>query len=155
MRYLYKEKGETPLECIERHQLHRPYTYAGRLDPMAEGVLLVLEGEECKDRERYLSKDKTYEYECIVGIKTDTSDALGCITDTLVVSTPPPHTAVTQIKGDGNTSISYLFFKACRWCSALSICTQQQKSNTTNIYQKNILTYIHWLLYNERQRSSR
>ena len=51
---LYKKEGETPLEAIERFRRKNPeyrnekMTYAGRLDPMAEGVLLVLAGNECK-----------------------------------------------------------------------------------------------------------
>ena len=57
---LNKEIGETPLECMERFRLSKgldpllPMTYAGRLDPMAEGVLLVLVGEECKNKDKYL-----------------------------------------------------------------------------------------------------
>jgi tRNA U55 pseudouridine synthase TruB len=45
---LYKNVGETPLECLERFRVENseykdvPMTYAGRLDPMAEGVLIVL-----------------------------------------------------------------------------------------------------------------
>ena len=56
----YKNMGETPLECLERmRKEHRisddiPMTYAGRLDPMAEGLMVVLVGEECKNKEKYL-----------------------------------------------------------------------------------------------------
>ena len=45
---VYKNIGETPLEAIERAREEEnistdvPITYAGRLDPMAEGLLLVL-----------------------------------------------------------------------------------------------------------------
>ena len=53
---LYKNRGETPLECINRFKKENPeyqkekMTYAGRLDPLAEGLLLVLVGEECKNK---------------------------------------------------------------------------------------------------------
>jgi tRNA pseudouridine55 synthase len=80
---LHKKIGETPLECLERFRAANteysdvPMTYAGRLDPMAEGVLLVLAGEECKQKDKYLSLNKEYETEIIFGVSTDTYDLLG------------------------------------------------------------------------------
>lgn len=82
---LYKNKGETPLECIERFKKDNPeykkdkMTYAGRLDPLAEGLLLVLVGEECKKKEKYLGLDKEYEVDILFGFATDTYDVLGVI----------------------------------------------------------------------------
>lgn len=52
-------------------------TYAGRLDPMASGLLLVLAGEECKNKDKYLRFDKEYEFEVLFGFSTDTYDILG------------------------------------------------------------------------------
>ncbi|MHB1330503.1 MAG: pseudouridine synthase family protein [Minisyncoccota bacterium] len=84
---LYKNLGETPLECIERFRAQNPdykeksMTYLGRLDPMAEGLLLVLAGNT-RDKEKYLGWDKTYEFEVLWGIETDTYDTLGLVTDT-------------------------------------------------------------------------
>ena len=80
---LWKKEGETPLETIERFKKENPeyaekkMTYAGRLDPMAEGVLLVLVGEECKNKEKYLGLNKEYEFEILWGFETDTYDILG------------------------------------------------------------------------------
>ncbi len=80
---LNKEIGETPLECMERFRVIQgldpliPMTYAGRLDPMAEGVLLVLVGEECKNKGKYLGLDKEYEVEILSGFESDTYDILG------------------------------------------------------------------------------
>ena len=80
---LYKKEGETPLEAIEEFRKEniefgdQKMTYAGRLDPMAEGVLLVLVGEECKDKQKYLGLDKEYEFEILWGFQTDTYDILG------------------------------------------------------------------------------
>ncbi len=79
----YKIEGETPLECLERVRVEKgiskdtPMTYAGRLDPMAEGLLIVLTGENCKEKEKYLALDKEYEVEVLLGIGTDTGDVLG------------------------------------------------------------------------------
>ena len=82
---LYKRIGETPLETILRFKKdsekykNTPITYAGRLDPMAEGLLLVLSGEEVKKKEKYLDLPKTYEFQILWGFETDTLDILGQI----------------------------------------------------------------------------
>jgi tRNA pseudouridine55 synthase len=82
---LYKNLGETPLECIERFRVANPeykdqkMTYLGRLDPMAEGLLLVLAGNT-RTKDEYLSADKTYEFEVLWGFDTDTYDILGKVT---------------------------------------------------------------------------
>ncbi len=81
----YKNLGETPLECLERVRAEYgknkdiPMTYAGRLDPMAEGLLIILVGDECKKKEDYTKLDKEYEVEVLFGISTDTYDTLGLI----------------------------------------------------------------------------
>ncbi len=81
----YKNTGETPLEALERVRKEAnidaktPMTYAGRLDPAAEGLLLLLVGDECKKKEEYLGLDKEYEIEVLFGIETDTQDSLGLI----------------------------------------------------------------------------
>ena len=84
---LDKKTGETPLECINRFKADNPeyekvkMTYAGRLDPLASGVLLVLTGEECKNKEKYLNLDKEYELTILFGFSTDSMDLLGMIED--------------------------------------------------------------------------
>lgn len=84
---LYKNRGDTPLECLERFRIENPeyknekMTYAGRLDPLAEGLLLVLTGEECKNKEKYLGLNKEYEVDILFGFATDTHDILGMITE--------------------------------------------------------------------------
>lgn len=82
---VYKMIGETPLGVIERirqsfpEYVDTPMTYAGRLDPMAEGLLLLLAGDECHHKENYMSLDKTYYVQIILGIGTDTGDGLGMV----------------------------------------------------------------------------
>jgi tRNA pseudouridine55 synthase len=81
----YKNIGETPLECLERVRIENgkpesvPMTYAGRLDPMAEGLLIILQHEECKEKEKYTKMDKEYELEVLFGVSTDSYDVLGKI----------------------------------------------------------------------------
>ena len=84
---LNKKEGETPLESLEkfREKNIKKYkdikmTYAGRLDPMASGLLIILAGEETKNKEKYLSLDKEYEFEILFGFATDTYDILGKVT---------------------------------------------------------------------------
>jgi tRNA pseudouridine(55) synthase len=80
---LEKEVGETPLSCTEAWRATRPdlagipLSYAGRLDPMASGKLLVLIGEECKHQTDYHGLDKEYEFSVLFGISSDTQDVLG------------------------------------------------------------------------------
>ena len=83
---VYKKVGQTPLDCIDNLKKERtelgllPITYAGRLDPLAEGVLLLLVGEECKRKDEYLNLPKVYEVEVLFGFTTDTYDILGKLT---------------------------------------------------------------------------
>jgi tRNA pseudouridine55 synthase len=80
-----KKEGETPLMVLERFRAKNSkykdisITYAGRLDPMASGVLVLLAGEEIKNKEKYLAFDKEYEFEVLFGFATDTYDILGKI----------------------------------------------------------------------------
>ena len=84
---LYKQRGETPLECLNRFKIAYPEhknekkTYLGRLDPMAEGVLLVATEEDTKQtrKEEFLALDKDYEFVALFGFATDTYDCLGKI----------------------------------------------------------------------------
>ena len=56
---LEKAVGETPLSCAEAYRSAHPelegtpMAYAGRLDPMASGRLLILLGDECKNQANY------------------------------------------------------------------------------------------------------
>ena len=80
---LNKKEGKTPLETLEDFRLkHKKYknssmTYAGRLDPMAEGVLIILVDEEIENKEKYLNLNKEYKFEILFGFSTDSYDILG------------------------------------------------------------------------------
>jgi tRNA pseudouridine(55) synthase len=84
---LYKNMGETPRERLERLRVEKPQyalevlSYAGRLDPMAEGVLLALVGRENTRRESYLNLPKEYVLDVLFGFATDTYDVLGRVMD--------------------------------------------------------------------------
>jgi tRNA pseudouridine55 synthase len=80
---LYKELGETPRERLERLRQQKPHfehevlSYAGRLDPMAEGVMLCLVGSANSRRDEYLNLNKEYTLDVLFGFSTDTYDILG------------------------------------------------------------------------------
>jgi len=80
---LNKKVGETPLSLLEKFKIKNPQVadkklaYAGRLDPMASGKLLVLIGDECKRQNDYLGLDKEYEFEVLFGFSSDSGDVLG------------------------------------------------------------------------------
>lgn len=84
---LKKKIGETPLETIHWFKKENPnyqnqkMAYAGRLDPMAEGLLLILTDEECKKRKDYEKLSKIYEFKVLFGFSTDTFDLMGKVTN--------------------------------------------------------------------------
>lgn len=110
---IYKEVGKTPLQMLDRLREVKPefkdaiLSYVGRLDPMADGVMVVLVNDENKKREQYLGADKEYTAEILWGVSTDTGDMLGLITD---VNFPPYideqkiSEAASQQKGDRELS---------------------------------------------------
>lgn len=55
--------------------------YAGRLDPMAHGVLLLLVGDMNKKKIAFESLTKEYIFEAVFGMKTDSYDLLGKVND--------------------------------------------------------------------------
>lgn len=80
---LHKKEGQTPLGALENFKKKNPeyrgvsLTYAGRLDPMASGVLLVLAGKAIANKEKYLALEKEYCFKLLFGYATDTHDILG------------------------------------------------------------------------------
>lgn len=83
---VYKPKGLTPLQTIhllrEKHSEYNNKTigFAGRLDPLAHGVLLLMiDKDTTKENDTYLNLSKDYEVEAVFGVSTDSYDALGLL----------------------------------------------------------------------------
>ena len=77
-----KPPGYTINQIIKKYKKDnniKKLCYCGRLDPMAQGKLLLLIDNECKQMPLYLKKNKTYMFEIIFGLQTDTDDPLGII----------------------------------------------------------------------------
>ncbi len=86
-----KPKGWTSFDVVAKIRglvkkktgLKRPKVgHAGTLDPLATGLLIVLVGDECKNQDKYMKLDKTYEVELKLGETSTTDDAEGEITKT-------------------------------------------------------------------------
>jgi len=56
-------------------------THTGVLDPLAEGVILVLLGSERFNKSKFTDFHKEYEFEISLGIATDSYDGMGLITE--------------------------------------------------------------------------
>lgn len=80
--------GKTPLEMIRlvKEQYpefaNQPISYAGRLDPLAHGVLLLMVGEAVRERAKHLDQKKSYTFELLFGAETDSYDYLGLLHST-------------------------------------------------------------------------
>jgi tRNA U55 pseudouridine synthase TruB len=120
-RYIVTEKqvGETPLVALERARAAHgiptevPLAYAGRLDPMASGTLLILVGDECKKQERYHAFDKAYTVELLLGVSSDTGDVLGITqfeTDPPLLTEAACRRVLTAFEGP--VELSYPHFSA-------------------------------------------
>ena len=88
---VYKKAGEGLNELLLRVRSEKglfsneSLTYAGRLDPLAEGTVIVLSGDDRFEKEKYTSLDKEYEVDVLFGIETDTLDPLGLVTSSKVM----------------------------------------------------------------------
>lgn len=78
-----KKLGETMGQLIARvrKSLEIPptikMTFAGRLDPLARGLVLILQGEKRYEKEAFLALPKSYAFDIVFDVKTDTLDVLG------------------------------------------------------------------------------
>jgi tRNA pseudouridine(55) synthase len=83
----YKPQGQTlgQLTREVQEEIKNKICYIGRLDPLASGLVCFLVGEECISSRHHLHSDKTYCFNLILGISTDTGDALGLIQKTSAV----------------------------------------------------------------------
>jgi tRNA pseudouridine(55) synthase len=116
---LEKAVGQTPLECAELWRAAHteftgvPLAYAGRLDPMASGKLLILIRDECKVQERYHNLDKEYEFSVLFGVSSDTADVLGRLRFADLIP-KPDETTLRTITADlvGDINLPYPHFSS-------------------------------------------
>jgi tRNA pseudouridine55 synthase len=83
---LDKPLGLTSLQALDALRAADPSLrdrrlgHAGRLDPMADGLLTVLVDEETRDAPALRAQDKTYEIDVALGLATDSFDSFGLVT---------------------------------------------------------------------------
>lgn len=76
---LWKDYGITSNEFARRYKLDfnlDSVCYAGRLDPMACGKMMLLTNKDTKDVNKHLEHDKLYNFDLIIGINTKSHDCL-------------------------------------------------------------------------------
>lgn len=79
-----KPLGKTPLEVLDELKTKDPnkykkLSYAGRLDPMASGLMIVLVNETCRNQPSFLNLPKVYKFKICWGFQTDSYDILGLV----------------------------------------------------------------------------
>ena len=115
---LDKAVGQTPLEVTEAWRATNPelkgvpLAYAGRLDPMASGQLLVLIGEECKKQAEYHNLDKEYQVAMLFGAASDSGDILGLIQESGPLAVTEEAVQTTLSKLVGEITMTYPIFSA-------------------------------------------
>lgn len=99
---LYKPQGLTPLQLIEKFRGDNPeykdvkIGFAGRLDPLAHGVMLLTVGEANRRRQDYLHLNKTYKFSVLFGVETDSYDYLGILKGTQTMELPSHYKQVVE-----------------------------------------------------------
>lgn len=74
---LYKPKGISSFNFINRVKRKMGFSkigHAGTLDPLAEGVLVVLTDKDCKRQNDFMKQDKVYEAEILLGAFSESFD---------------------------------------------------------------------------------
>lgn len=80
----YKQIGELMIDVLNRFDKiykTKRKCFAGRLDPIAFGIVYILTDDDVIYKEIFCSFRKIYKFKLIHGIKTDTFDILGLITN--------------------------------------------------------------------------
>lgn len=81
----WKNVSETTFQAIQRFKVENPehadskMCFAGRLDPMAQGWLILLLNDAVHLKEDFIQKEKVYTASVLIGIQTDTDDVFGLI----------------------------------------------------------------------------
>lgn len=112
---VYKPVGKTPLQTIALLRnngalgAREVASYAGRLDPLAEGLMLVLAGHDVARQKEFEHLDKAYTVEAIFGIDTDTHDLLGmpALADIGQLTESALLSALAVFKGDYTTQVPH------------------------------------------------
>ena len=81
---LWKPYGITSnyfIDELKQTNNYKKICYAGRLDPLAQGQMLILTDDDVKTMELNLHHNKIYQFDLILGISTSSCDIAGDIID--------------------------------------------------------------------------
>lgn len=115
---VWKDAGETLADLVLRFRkekglpLEERITYAGRLDPMASGVVILLAGQARFEKEQWSAKKKTYEVDILLGVETDTLDMLGLVTKVDIESREHTRIEKTIADMENITSLPYPMYSS-------------------------------------------
>lgn len=81
---LWKPYGITSIQFLKEYQKKincSKATCVGRLDPLAQGILRILTDNDTKDMKKYLTSNKLYSFDMILGVETESHDCLSKIVE--------------------------------------------------------------------------
>lgn len=107
MIFEYKPPGilmSTLMNQLKAIYSNNKLAYAGRLDPMARGLVPILFDEECCTKDNVNNMNKIYEVKLIVGYQTDTDDVLGIFNSSNILYSYNTDLLLKNLK-EGNISI--------------------------------------------------
>lgn len=78
---LYKPLGVSTHSFVKAYgeSIGEKVSHTGSLDPLADGVVVVLTGKDRFKKEEYSDWKKTYDFNILLGVETDTHDLLGLV----------------------------------------------------------------------------
>ena len=136
------------LKQIKKKLLVNKIGHCGTLDPLAQGLMLVLVGKATKKQDLFMKKDKIYHAKIKLGVRTDTGDMAGSVIATADYS----HLTLEDIKKTCENFIgdieqvppmySALKVKGQKLCDlARKGITVERKKRKIKIYYIDILSF--------------
>ena len=127
--------------------LNEKATHTGTLDPMAEGVLVLLTGEDRLVKGSLSDWKKTYSFSIVWGVETDSGDKLGMIKNVDLAQATPQEFPIQKLKNlCANFPTEYLqtvpIFSAARYAGKSGFDWARENKN---VPEKNTTVEIHTL----------
>ena len=139
----HKEIGESMQDVINRFKIEykldskEKVAFAGRLDPIAFGMIKLITGEDLKLKDKICEQNKIYTYTVLESFQTDTYDVLGLITnmnvkynekifeDSITFDQPYPSFSSMTVKIDGKKMRLWEAKKSGKLIESIQIPTKQ------------------------------
>lgn len=115
-----KPLGATPLQALDMLRRVRPelgdqkLSYAGRLDPMASGLLVVAHGPWLMRQEELWGLPKQYNATVLLGLTTDSYDLLGMVSPGPILEIPHQRMTTAAQTMVGKMALSIPVFSSYR-----------------------------------------